>query len=166
MNHDPKELTKNAQSIQNILATKGLSLKVVEFATSTRTALDAAQTIGCHVAQIVKSLIFCTKNTHRPMLILASGFNRVDEKIIEDSIGEKIVKADADFTRDITGFAIGGIPPIGHKQPIETYIDQDLLQYDQVWAAAGTPHALFSLPSKELAPLTNGKIIKIYTKKQ
>lgn len=72
--------------------------------------------------------------------------------------------ADADFTRDVTGFAIGGIPPIGHKQHIETYIDEDLLQYDVVWAAAGTPNAVFSLPSKELARLTGGKVIQICTR--
>ncbi len=156
-----KSLSKSAQSVQDILCHKGLPLTVIELAASTRTAQDAAQAIGCNVAQIVKSLIFRTKETHRPILVLASGPNRVDEKIIEQQVGEKITKADADFTREVTGFAIGGIPPIGHKQHIDTYIDEDLLKYDEVWAAAGTPNAVFSLPSKELAALTGGKIIKI-----
>ncbi len=165
MKQDLKSLSKSAQSVQNILIEKGLPLKVVELAATTRTALDAAQAIGCEVAQIVKSLIFCTKETKRPILVLASGPNRVDEKIIEQNVGEKIIKADADFVKEVTGFAIGGIPPIGHTQLIETYIDEDLLCYDQIWAAAGTPNAVFSLPSKELVPLTHGKIITIYIKK-
>lgn len=165
MEHDSKALSKSAQSVQDALAKNGLPLKVIEFAASTRTAQDAAQAIGCQVAQIVKSLIFCTKDSHRPILVLASGPNRVDERIIEQYVGEKIVKADADFTRQVTGFAIGGIPPIGHKQPIETYIDEDLLRYESVWAAAGTPHAVFSLPSNKLTALTHGKVIIIYTKK-
>lgn len=165
MHHDAT-LSKSAQSIQDTLAQQGLSLKVVELATSTRTAQDAAQSIGCAIAQIVKSLIFYTKDSHLPILILASGSNRVDEKIIEQHSGEKVVKADADFTREVTGFAIGGVPPIGHKQVIKTYIDEDLLRYEQVWAAAGTPHAVFSIPSKELAALTKGKVIKICREKQ
>lgn len=156
-----KSLKKSAQSVQDVLAHKGLPLTVVELAASTRTAQDAALAIGCTVGQIVKSLIFCTKETRRPILVLASGPNRVDEKVIEQQVGEKIMKADADFTREVTGFAIGGIPPIGHKQHIETYIDEDLLQYEEVWAAAGTPNAVFCLPSKELVALTGGKIIKI-----
>jgi prolyl-tRNA editing enzyme YbaK/EbsC (Cys-tRNA(Pro) deacylase) len=165
MEHNSQLLSKSAQSVQDALAKKNLPLQVIELAASTRTAQEAALAIGCEVAQIVKSLIFSTKDSHRPILVLASGPNRVDEKLIESQVGEKIIKADADFTREVTGFAIGGIPPVGHKQLIETYIDEDLLKYDQVWAAAGTPHAVFSLPSKELAALTHGKIITIYTKK-
>ena len=107
-------------------------------------------TIGCQVGQIVKSLLFCTKETQRPVLVLASGKNRVNEEAIQRYIGEKIVKADADFTREVTGFAIGGIPPLGHKNSISlVYIDEDLLQYEILWAAAGTPYAVFSLPAKD-----------------
>jgi prolyl-tRNA editing enzyme YbaK/EbsC (Cys-tRNA(Pro) deacylase) len=165
MEHNSKALSKSAQSVQKALAEKGLPLTVIELAASTRTAQDAASALKCEVGQIVKSLIFRTKKTNRPILILASGPNRVDEKLIEQAVGEEITKADADFTREATGFAIGGIPPVGHKQHLETYIDEDLLNFDQVWAAAGTPHAVFSVPSQELAALTHGKIIKIYTKK-
>lgn len=161
MENITRDLSKSAQSIQETLKAKGLSVKVVELAATTRTAQEAAQAIGCEVAQIVKSLIFCTAGSRKPILVLASGPNRVDEKIIESHVGEKIVKADADFTREVTGFAIGGIPPIGHKQLIETYIDEDLLQYQQVWAAAGTPHAVFGIAPQELLTVTQGKVIKI-----
>lgn len=155
-------LTKSAKSVQDALTAKGLECKVVELSDSTRTAADAASTIGCDVSQIVKSLIFKSKDTHKPILILASGPNRVNEKIIESYIGEKIIKADADFTREVTGFAIGGIPPIGHKQPIDfVFIDEDLLKFESVWAAAGTSNAVFNLQSKDLREMTSGKIISI-----
>lgn len=156
------QLTKSAQSVQNALASRGLDCAVKELAASTRTAQEAATAIGCEVAQIVKSLIFKTKTTHKPILILASGSNRVNEKLIESYVNEKITKADADFTREITGFAIGGIPPIGHKQVIEfIFIDQDLLQYDNIWAAAGTPNAVFNLRVEDLVDMTGGKVVNI-----
>lgn len=155
-------LAKSAQSVQEALAKKGLDCKVIVLSDSTRTANDAAAAIGCEVGQIVKSLIFKTVETHKPVLILVSGPNRVDEKVIELLLGEKIVKADADYTGEVTGFAIGGIPPVGHKQTIHNIlIDQDLLKFEEIWAAAGTPHAVFNLQSKELALLTAGKVISI-----
>ena len=157
-----KPLTKSAQSVQDALAKKGLECKVIVLSDSTRTANDAAATIGCEVGQIVKSLIFKTVESHKPVLILASGPNRVDEKVIESLLGEKITKANADYTREVTGFAIGGIPPVGHKQLIDKiFIDQDLLKFEEIWAAAGTPHAIFNLQSKELPALTAGKVISI-----
>jgi prolyl-tRNA editing enzyme YbaK/EbsC (Cys-tRNA(Pro) deacylase) len=154
-------LKKSAQSVQDVLSQKGLEAKVVELPASTRTAEEASKAIGCQVAQIVKSLIFRTKQTHRAILVLASGINRVNEKSIAEQIQEEVVKADADFTREVTGFAIGGIPPIGHKQKIETLIDKDLLKYPEVWAAAGTPNAVFCLDSALLTELTEGKLISI-----
>ncbi|MBI2707536.1 MAG: YbaK/EbsC family protein [Proteobacteria bacterium] len=155
-------LTKSAQSVQDALASQGLECKVVVLSESTRTAKEAAMTIGCDVAQIVKSLIFKTKSTNKPVLILASGPNRVNEKVIESHVGEKITKADADFTREVTDFAIGGIPPMGHKKIIDhIFIDEDLLKFDSVWAAAGTPNAVFNLQSKDLLALTAGKVISI-----
>jgi prolyl-tRNA editing enzyme YbaK/EbsC (Cys-tRNA(Pro) deacylase) len=157
-----KILTNRAQSVQNALKQKGLDCKVMELPSSTRTAQDAATSIGCEVSQIVKSLIFKTKETGRPVLILASGVNRVNEEIIESYIGERVSKADADFTREITGFAIGGIPPIGHAKNIDLiFIDQDLVKYDSVWAAAGTPNSVFNIGSKDLVSITNGKVISI-----
>jgi prolyl-tRNA editing enzyme YbaK/EbsC (Cys-tRNA(Pro) deacylase) len=155
-------LSRAAQSVQDALYEKGLALEVIELSASTRTANDAATTIGCDVAQIIKSLLFRTLADHRPILILASGINRVNEKMIEKLMGEKIIKADADFAREITGFAIGGIPPVGHQQKINhIFIDQDLLKFEMLWAAAGTPHAVFSLHSSDLETLTNGKVISI-----
>ena len=147
---------------QEALDKAGLKCKVLELPNSTRTANDAAASIGCDISQIVKSLIFKTKHTARPVLVLASGPNKVNEKQIELYTGESIVKADADFTRQVTGFAIGGIPPIGHKNPINLiYIDQDLMILDEVWAAAGTPNAVFCIKSKDLLSITNGAVISI-----
>ncbi len=154
-------LSKSAQSIQNTLSEKNLSAEVVELPASTRSAKEAGEAIGCVVAQIVKSLIFRTKETKKPILILASGVNQVNEKTVAKLIGEKIERADPNFVREVTGFAIGGIPPVGHKQPIETFIDEDLLQFETVWAAAGTPHAVFSLQSVNLQNLTGGKVTSI-----
>lgn len=154
-------LSKSAQSVQDALSEKGLEAKVVELPASTRTAEDAAKAIGCQVAQIAKSLIFRTKHTNKAILVLASGINRVNEKTISRHVGEEIAKADADFTREVTGFAIGGIPPIGHKQKIQTYIDEDLLQYKELWAAAGTPNAVFSLSPSVIEDLTGGKVVSI-----
>jgi len=156
------QLAKSAQSVQDALASKGLECKVVEFPASTRTAVEAAAAIGCEVGQIAKSLIFKTQQSSQPVLIIASGPNRVHEKKIEALVGETLLKADADFVRDITGFAIGGIPPIGHTQPISyIFIDKDLLNYQTIWAAAGTPYAVFVLQSSDLAELTGGKIVEI-----
>ena len=162
MSNENKIVSKSAQSIQNVLVEKGLTLEVIELSSSTRTANDAAATIGCDVAQIVKSLLFRSAYTSQPVFILASGVNRVNEKTIETLVGEKIVKANADFTREITGYAIGGVPPVGHKQIINhIFIDEDLLQYEKLWAAAGTPNAVFSLYSSSIESLTNGKIVSI-----
>lgn len=156
------QLTKSAFLVQSALDRFNLDCEVKQLAASTRTAQDAAQTIGCEVGQIVKSLIFKTKSTNKPILILASGINRVNEKIVEKYLEEKITKADADFTREVTGFAIGGIPPIGHQQLIDLiFIDQDLLQYHEVWAAAGTPNAVFKIEVKNLVDITKGNIVNI-----
>lgn len=157
-----QQLAKSAHSVQEALQKAGLKCTVLELQSSTRTAADAAKSIGCDIAQIVKSLIFKTKETGRPVLVLASGSHRVDEKQLESLIGEPIGKADGDFTREITGFAIGGIPPIGHKQTIDLiFIDQDLLKFDKAWAAAGTPHAVFCIGGKELATITKGRVIQL-----
>ena len=157
-----KVLSKSAREVQRALEQKGLYCKVVELASTTRTASDAAASIGCEVGQIVKSLLFRLRKTVQPVLVLVSGKNRVNEKAIEKLLGEKIEKADADFTREITGFAIGGIPPIGHKQQIgHVFIDEELLYYETVWAAAGTPFAVFSMPSLVLPEASGGKVIKL-----
>ena len=156
------ELSSSARRVQDALDRLGLILKVVELPGSTRTAADAAQAIGCTVAQIAKSLIFRAKESDRPVLVIASGVNRVNEKVIASILGEKIGKADADFVRQRTGFVIGGVPPVGHSEPIETFLDEDLLQYDEIWAAAGTPHAVFRLTPEDLIRATAGKAIFIH----
>lgn len=156
-----QSLSSNAQKVQNALQALGLTLQVVELPESTRTAVEAAQAIGCQVEQIVKSLVFKGKHSERPILVIASGSNRVNEKAIEAMIHEPLGKADADYVRFHTGFVIGGIPPLGHSEPLETFIDEDLFQYQEVWAAAGTPNAVFCLNPKDLPRMTNGKVISI-----
>ncbi len=154
-------LSPSALRVQQALETQGFDLQVLELPDSTRTAVDAAQAVGCQVGQIVKSLIFKAKRSERPVLVVASGANRVNERIIEGLIAEPLGKADADFVRQHTGFAIGGVPPVGHIQPLLTFIDQDLLQFDEIWAAAGTPNAVFRLSPKDLARMTGGQVVNI-----
>ena len=155
------ELSSSAKKVQEALEKSGFSLQVVELPDSTRTAIEAAQAVGCQVGQIVKSLVFKGKRSGRAILVIASGANRVNEKQIEAQIGEPLGKADADFVRQHTGFAIGGVPPVGHAQLLETFIDQDLLQYSRVWAAAGTPHAVFELDPANLTTMTGGRVVNI-----
>jgi prolyl-tRNA editing enzyme YbaK/EbsC (Cys-tRNA(Pro) deacylase) len=154
-------LSPSAQKVQDALARMGVSLQVVELPGSTRTAIEAAQAIGCQVGQIVKSLIFKAKRSGRPVLVAASGPNRVDERKIEALIAEPLGKADAEFVRQRTGFVIGGVPPVGHSEQLETFIDRDLLQYDEIWAAAGTPHAVFRLSPTDLVKMTGGRVVDL-----
>lgn len=155
-------LSKHAKRVQDALSEKGFSLQVLELSSSTHTAEDAANTIGCTVGQIVKSLLFKTCTNHHPILILASGVNRVNEKKIKSLVHEEIEKADAHFAREITGFAIGGIPPVGHQNKINTIlIDEDLFKFELLWAAAGTPNAVFKLSPEDLIILTGGTIVSI-----
>ncbi|MGB9639637.1 MAG: YbaK/EbsC family protein [Anaerolineales bacterium] len=156
-----KPLSPSALKVQRALHERGFMMEVIELPTSTRTAMEAAQAVGCDVAQIVKSLIFKAKHSEKPILVIASGANRVNEKAIEDLIGEPLGKADADFVRQQTGFVIGGVPPLGHTQPIRTFIDQDLFLFNEIWAAAGTPNAVFKLSPQSLLEMTNGEVIKI-----
>jgi len=155
------DLSSSAKKIQQALQALGLSLQVVEMPASTRTANDAAAAAGCQVGQIVKSLVFKKLNSGTALLITASGANRVSESLIAEIINEPIGKADAEFVRLQTGFVIGGVPPIGHTQPIETLIDQDLFQFTDIWAAAGTPNAIFRLTPADLQRMTGGKVVKI-----
>ncbi len=154
-------LSPSAQKIQNLLREQGYPYTVIEYAESTRTAQEAAERAGCALGQIVKSLIFKGRDSGRPILVLTSGANRVNEKRIAEYVGEPIVRADAEFVRNVTGFAIGGVPPIGHWRKIETFIDEDFLQYPTVWAAAGTPNAIFELKTEDLQKMTGGKIVSI-----
>lgn len=154
-------LSASARKVQEALMALGLPLQVKELPESTRTAVEAAQAVGCRVGQIAKSLVFKTKETNRPILIIASGANRVNEKRMAQYVGEPLEKADADFVRQHTGFVIGGVPPVGHTESLLTFIDEDLLQYEEIWAAAGTPHAVFPLTPGDLIRITGGRVVSI-----
>jgi len=154
-------LSPSAQKVQDILAARGLTLTVVELPQSTRTAAEAAQAVGCEVGQIVKSIVFRAAETNRPVLVVTSGANRVSEKAIAALLGEPLAKADAEFVRQRTGFVIGGVAPVGHREPPVTFIDEDLLAYREIWAAAGTPNAVFRLTPQDLLALTGAKAVKV-----
>jgi prolyl-tRNA editing enzyme YbaK/EbsC (Cys-tRNA(Pro) deacylase) len=151
----------SAQKVQDTLLSLGFDCQVVEMPQTTRSAAEAAEVIGCRVEQIAKSLIFKTRQTGKPVLVIASGINRVKEKRIEALLNERLEKADADFVREQTGFAIGGVPPVGHDNAMTVFIDEDLLQYETIWAAAGTPFAVFLLTPDDLVKMTNGQVIAI-----
>jgi prolyl-tRNA editing enzyme YbaK/EbsC (Cys-tRNA(Pro) deacylase) len=154
-------LKASAQRVQSALAERGFAFDVREFPESTRTSAEAAATIGCAVGQIAKSLMFRARQSGRAVLVVASGANRVDEKKVGRLIGEKIERAGADFVREKSGFSIGGVPPLGHAEPPVTLIDRDLLGFDEVWAAAGTPNAVFRLAPGDLAKMTGGRTAEI-----
>lgn len=152
---------ESAQSVQSALREQGFSNVVMELPESTRTAAEAAQAVGCEAAQIAKSLIFRLAESGKPLLVIASGVNRVDENLMAQWIGETLAKADADFVREHTGFVIGGVPPIGHRERIQTVIDEDLFRYELIWAAAGHPKAVFRLTPAELKRMTDGTVISV-----
>ena len=151
----------SAQRVQDALAARGFAFEVREFPESTRTSAEAAAAVGCDIGQIAKSLVFRAKASDRPVLVMASGANRVDEKAVARHLGEKIGRADADFVRARTGFSIGGVPPVGHSEAIVTLIDRDLLDHAEIWAAAGTPNAVFRLSPDDLIALTKGEVADV-----
>ena len=152
-------LSKKSKIVQQYLSKFGLQLEVVEYAESTKTAQQAADAIGCELGQIVKSLVFKSKD--QPILFLVSGKNKLNVEKVSKALKIEIKKADASFVKEATGFSIGGIPPVAHQTKMDTYIDQDLLGYKEVWAAAGMPFSVFKLESRMLQPLTNGKVIEV-----
>jgi prolyl-tRNA editing enzyme YbaK/EbsC (Cys-tRNA(Pro) deacylase) len=154
-------LPATSPSALRVQALLGPRFTVLEFDKSTRTAADAAAAIGCSVAQIAKSLVFRTAASGRPVLVVACGANRVDEEQIAGLIGEPIARAGAEFVRACTGFAIGGVPPVGHRtQPI-VVIDEALAGFAEIWAAAGTPNAVFKLTPADLVALTGGRVGRV-----
>jgi prolyl-tRNA editing enzyme YbaK/EbsC (Cys-tRNA(Pro) deacylase) len=154
-------LKESVRKVQEALYAHGLTCNVVELAATARSAPEAARAIGCGVEQIVKSLVFRGQQTHRAILVVASGGNRVNEETLSHLVSEPVEKANAAFVRQHTGFAIGGVPPVGHAQRLVTFIDEDLLQYAQIWAAAGTPNAVFPLTPADLQRLTAGQVVTI-----
>jgi prolyl-tRNA editing enzyme YbaK/EbsC (Cys-tRNA(Pro) deacylase) len=152
-------LSKNSAKVQAYLDQFGMKLEVQEVAQSTRTAQEAADAVGCELGQIIKSLVFRSGQT--PLLFLVSGKNQLNIQKAENILGMKLQKADADFAREQTGYPIGGVPPVAHENPIDIFIDGDLMAYEEVWAAAGTPNAVFRIKSKDLPRITNGRIFDL-----
>jgi prolyl-tRNA editing enzyme YbaK/EbsC (Cys-tRNA(Pro) deacylase) len=147
--------------VQQALRECGLSTVVREMPASTRTAKEAAAAIGCGVGQIAKSLVFRGRESGRPLLVIVSGTNRVNEPAFAALVGEPIERATPDFARETTGYAIGGIPPVGLVRPMSVWMDRDLLVYEQIWAAAGTPFAVFSIPPRELQRVSGAALVDV-----
>ncbi len=155
---------KEKSEFEKKMEEQGIRLEVFRLSRSTRTAVEAAQAIGCQLGQIAKSIIFETASG-KPVLVVASGTNRIDEKKLGDLLGERIGKAGADFVQKATGFAIGGVPPFGHPKPIKTFIDEDLLAFSEVWAAAGDPFSVFKTTPQFLQKASEAKVAVIAQEK-
>jgi Cys-tRNA(Pro) deacylase len=158
---ETEKLSPSAQRVQAVLSKAGYTNQVVEMPQTTRTSKEAAAAIGCSVAQIAKSLVFRGKDSSRPYLVIASGPNRVNEASIAARVGEGIEKPDADYVVAQTGYTIGGVAPLGHKQKMPTFIDEDLLKLETIWAAAGNPFAVFKLTPDELVRMTSGEVVPV-----
>ena len=154
-------MKKSAQSVQDALDAAGLATQVVELPDSTRSAQEAASAIGCAVAQIAKSIVFRAAVSGEAVMVLAAGDNRIDTSKVAEVLGERLGRAKPDFVRQATGFAIGGVPPCGHKNMLQIFVDRDLLDHEEVWAAAGTPNAVFRLSPTDLVRLTGGRVLAV-----
>jgi prolyl-tRNA editing enzyme YbaK/EbsC (Cys-tRNA(Pro) deacylase) len=154
-------LPESARRVRAAAQAAGLDVDVVEMPTSTRTAEEAARACGCAVGQIVKSLVFAGAESGRIYLLLVSGANRVDEKGAARETGEALLRPDAARVREATGFAIGGVPPLGHAMPLATFMDEDLLRFEIVWAAAGTPNAVFAVHPRLLQAATGARSLRV-----
>jgi prolyl-tRNA editing enzyme YbaK/EbsC (Cys-tRNA(Pro) deacylase) len=151
------DLSPSAGKVQAALRVLGFANQVVEHERPTRSSAEAAAAVGCTVGEIAKSIVFRATSSDRPVLVIASGANRVDEDKISRAIGEGLEKADAAFVRERTGFVIGGVPPVGHATPPIVLVDRDLLAFGRIWAAAGTPNAVFPLTPDELLRMSGGR---------
>lgn len=150
-------LSPSAQKVQDALAASGFTQQVVEFSQTTRSSAEAAAAIGCEVGDIAKSILFRAANSGQAVMVIASGTNRIDEKKVATLLGEKLKKADPDFVRNATGYAIGGVPPLGLASKIRIFVDLDLKKRPRIWAAAGTPNAVFPLSFDDLVRMTAGE---------
>lgn len=154
-------LSASAARVQNVLDEKSIPLEIIKFETTTHTAQQAADTIGCDVGQILKSLIFIKKNSMELFLVAASGKNRINTKTLKKYFGEKVTPADPKDILEKTGYEVGGVPPIGHKEKLTTIIDRDLLDYDAVWASGGTEFEVFKVTPEQLIDITGGTVLDI-----
>ena len=151
----------SVRRVQEALDALGGDHRVIELTASARTAADAARAVGCRVDQIVKSLVFRGRHTDRAILVTASGAHRVNEHRIAGLVAEPVEKGDADFVRARTGFAIGGVAPVGHPEPLTTLIDEDLFAWGEIWAAAGHPNTVFRLAPTDLVRMTGGRVVGV-----
>ena len=154
-------LHPRAEQVQRALRDAGFAYEVFELQTPVRTAADAASAVGCEVGQIAKSLVFRGAHSGNPILVVASGAHRVDEERIAALLGEPLARATPEFVREVTGYAIGGIPPIGHALPMTALVDETLLRHPRIWAAAGHPNALFELTPGDLPRMTGGRVAAV-----
>ncbi len=158
---DKKVLPAAVLKVSQAAAALGIPVEIRDMPDSTRTAAEAAAAVGCSVGEIVKSLVFRGRDSGSPYLLLVSGANRVNEDAVASQIGEPLDRPDAAFVRTVTGFAIGGIPPFGHAATLPTFLDRDLLAHPAVWAAAGTPHALFRTDPAALRDAVAAHVIDV-----
>lgn len=156
------KIKSSTQRVKDTLKDLGIPVTVQELPDSTRTAREAAAAAQCQVGQIVKSLVFQTTDSHKPILILTSGDNKVAEKIVGAQLGVEIQFAPPEFVREQTGFAIGGVSPFGLIKEIPIYIDRDLLDHSIIWAAAGSHHAVFSIQPQTLVNTTGCQVISVH----
>jgi prolyl-tRNA editing enzyme YbaK/EbsC (Cys-tRNA(Pro) deacylase) len=147
-------LPRSARRVQEALHELGVDVEVVELSDSTRTAPEAAAAVGCELGAIVKSLVFRGAHSGEPVLVLVSGDRRADEAALAEALGEPVQRAEAGWVREVTGYAIGGVAPVGHPAPVRTLIDDDLMRFETVWAAAGTPRTVFPIAPELLARVT------------
>jgi prolyl-tRNA editing enzyme YbaK/EbsC (Cys-tRNA(Pro) deacylase) len=155
------DLPRSSRRVHDALVALGLPGDILRLADSTRTAPEAAAAVGCELGAIVKSLVMRGVNTGEPLLALVSGANRADEALLAAAVGEPIERPDATYVRETTGYSIGGIPPLAHPAPLRTILDEDLLQFDTVWAAAGNPHAVFPIAPSALADATHAHVARL-----
>ncbi len=156
-----ESLPRGARRVRAALVELGLPAEIVRLADSTRTAPEAAAAVGCELGAIVKSLVMRGARSGEPVLALVSGANRADEAAIESLVGEPIARPDAAYVREVTGYSIGGIPPVAHPRGIPTVMDEDLLRFEVVWAAAGHPHAVFGIAPGALVTATRARVVKL-----
>jgi prolyl-tRNA editing enzyme YbaK/EbsC (Cys-tRNA(Pro) deacylase) len=149
------------ERVEAALRALGLGHEIVDLGLSARTAAAAAAAVGCRVDQICKSLVFRLRDSGRALLVVTSGAHRVDEARVAALVGEPLGRADAAFVRAETGFAIGGVAPIGHAKPLLTLIDEHLLGFEEIWAAAGHPNTVFRLTPEELVTITGGRVAAV-----
>lgn len=166
MSQQESTLRASARRVQEALEAAGLELKVVELPDSTRSAAEAAAAIGCRLEQIAKSIVFQRSDTKDAVLVVASGPNRIDEKKVAAELGceapgQGLKLAKGSFVKKATGYAIGGVPPLGHETPLETVVDSHLMTLESLWAAAGTPHAVFELSPDDLLRITGGRVVEV-----